>query len=375
MSSLEALKRYYQERDLGAESWRKQGGKVVMYWCSNVPEEIIHAAGMLPVRITGNPLLPTSVGDLYMEESYCTLVRAIFDQILRGTFNKSEAIVIPHACDAVIRGAKYLWTVKALDGIEFPEMYWVEMPHDKNLLGYEFYVERLRGFRTSMEKLSGRQISDDDLNRSIDVYNRNRAVLQKAVAFRRSHPPRISGTEALTIIGAGMFMPKEEHTSLLERLLEEVEGFPAKDSPRLFLSGSGLDNTDVMELIESCGTVVVGDDMCTGDRCCENLVEERLDPIEALAHRYLRKAPCPRMMPLADKVEDFRRRIEECQPDGVIFYLLRWCDSLMWDYVALRDELAKFDIPHYYLDMQEYRLTNPESLKTRIEALTETMQV
>jgi benzoyl-CoA reductase subunit C len=225
-----------------------------------------------------------------------------------------------------------------------------------------------------MEKLSGRQISDKELSDAIEIYNRNREVLQKVVAFRRTDPPKISGSEALAIIGSGMFMPKEEHTNLLEELLKEVDDLPPRKYPRLFLSGSCLDNAEVMEFIESCGATVVSDDLCTGDRYYESKVELNSDPIEALARRYLYKAPCPRMMPLADRIEDFRHRIETCNPEGVIFYLLRWCDSLMWDYVALRDELGNFDIPHYYLDMQEYRLTNPESLKTRIEALIETMQ-
>ena len=65
--------------------------------------------------------------------------------------------------------------------------------------------------------------------------------------------------------------------------------------------------------------------------------------------------------------------MEDSKPKGVIFYLFRWCDANMWDYVPLRDELEKFNIPHYYIDMQEYRLTNPESLKTRVEALVESV--
>ena len=224
-----------------------------------------------------------------------------------------------------------------------------------------------------MEELSGKSISDDALSHAIEVYNKNRDLLQKIVALRKSDPPIISGTEAWQIIGSGMFMPKEEHNRLLEQLLQEMDKFPPKKGVRLFFSGSCLDNTEVMELIESCGATVVGDDICTGDRYSEDLVNVSSDPIEALASRYLYKAPCPRVVPMTSRVEDFSQKVKDSKPQAVIFYLFRWCDASMWDYVALRDELKKLDIPHYYLDMQEYRLTNPESLKTRVEALIESV--
>jgi len=234
-------------------------------------------------------------------------------------------------------------------------------------------VGRMRDFKHEMEQLSGKTIADNELFHAIEVYNKNRALLQKVVALRRSDPPRISGSEALQIIGAGMFIPKEEHNKLLELLLQEIDMFHPKKGVRLFVSGSMANNTEVFELIESCGAVIVGDDICTGDRYTEDMVELLPDPIEALASRYLFKAPCPRIVPLPSRVKDFSQRLENCRPQGAVFYLYTFCDSNMWDYVALRNELEKFDIPHYYLDQQEYRLTNPESVRTRVEALIESI--
>ena len=36
-----------------AKKWKEKGKKIVGWICINVPEEIIHAAGMMPFRITG----------------------------------------------------------------------------------------------------------------------------------------------------------------------------------------------------------------------------------------------------------------------------------------------------------------------------------
>ena len=375
MSSFETLQRHYRDHNLAVNKRKEEGGKVVGYFCTNTPEEIIYAGGMLPVRLVGDPSLPTTVGDLYMEDSYCSLVRAIFDQILRGNFNHLDAMVIPHSCDAIIRGAKYLWLVKDMEGIQFPDMYWVAMPRIRNWLSQEYYIGVLRTFKKEMEELSGKAISDDSLFNAIEVYNKNRALMQKIVALRRSDPPRISGTVALQAIGAGLWMDKADHNKLMEQFLQELDQIAPPDprNARMFVSGSCMDKIETAEFVESCGATIVGDDICTGDRFAEGLTPLLADPVEAIAHRYLFKPVCPRIEPMWDRIADFSRRVKESKPQAVLFYILRWCDAHMWTYVALRDELQKLGIPHYYLDMQEYRITNPESLRTRIQALVESV--
>ena len=375
MSAFETLQKYYTDHNLTVNEWKKKGGKAVGYFCTNTPEEIIYAAGILPVRLVGDPSVPTTVGDQYIEDSFCSFVRTIFDQILRGNFNHLDAIVIPHSCDAIIRGAKYLWVIRDMEGIEFPDMYWVEMPHIRNWLSQEYYVGVLRKFKEEMEELAGKAITDDSLFDAIEVYNKNRALMQKIVALRQSDPPRISGTVALQVIGAGLWMDKVDHSKLMEQFLQELDQIAPPDpkKARMFVSGSCMDKIETAEFIESCGANIVGDDICTGDRFAEGLTPLLKDPIEAIAHRYLFKPVCPRIEPMHDRIADFVQRVKETKPQAVIFYVLRWCDAHMWTYVALRDELQKLGVPHYYLDMQEYRITNPESLRTRIQALVESV--
>ena len=371
MGTFETLQKYYRERELAANEWKASGGKVVGYICENVPQEIIYAAGMLPVKIVGDPETATTVGDVYMEESFCSHVRALFDKILRGKYNYLDGIVIPHSCDAIIRMAKYLWTVRDMDGIEFPNMHWLDMPHHRGLISYEYFYDRVEDFKQAMEKLSGNIISNEALFKAINVYNKNRTLLQNIAELRKVTPPRISFTEVLPIIGAGACIPKDRHNELLEQLLKEIDKFPAKSGARLFFCGSCMDNAAVAELIESCGAIIVGDNSCMGDRYSEDLVEPLPDPIEAITRRYLFKSPCPRTVSMRIRIQDFAKRLENTKSEGVIFYLFRWCDANMWDYVGLAKETVKFGIPHYYFDMQEYHLANPESLRTRIEALVE----
>ena len=62
MDPLETMQTHYRRRDLAAREWKEKGGKVVGYLTHNVPEELILAADLFPLRITGDPSISTKVG-------------------------------------------------------------------------------------------------------------------------------------------------------------------------------------------------------------------------------------------------------------------------------------------------------------------------
>ncbi len=361
---------HYNQKGRGTSQTKKTVG----YICERVPQEIVYAAGFLPLRVSGNYDGINKLGDLYLEESYCSFVRALFDEILKGTYNNHELLVIPHSCDAVIRMAKCLWTVEKIEGIKIPAMYWLDLPHHRGLIQWEYCLDRIRDFKKALDELAGRSITDDELRHAIQIYNTNRSLLQEIVDLRQREKPLITGTEALSIIGAGAYMDKELHNRMLHQFLENKNQLQTQKGVRIFLTGSCLDTTTVVEIIESCGGLVVGDDSCLGNRYAEDLIQPDDDPVTAIAHRYFWKSPCPLNAPMKLRLDDFKKRLINARPDAVIFYLYRWCDTNMWDYVKMKEEVDKLGIPHYYFDMQDYHLANPESFRTRVQALIESVQ-
>ncbi len=52
---IEMFEEWYNARHECAREWKKKtGGKVLGYFCTYVTEEIVYAAGVLPVRILGS---------------------------------------------------------------------------------------------------------------------------------------------------------------------------------------------------------------------------------------------------------------------------------------------------------------------------------
>ena len=85
--------------------------------------------------------------------------------------------------------------------------------------------------KNQIEKWNGQEITRDKISSAIDLTNENKLLLRKTAELRVG--ARISGVDALQIIGSSMFMHKEEHNKLLKEYLSEAEEFPERNGTRL----------------------------------------------------------------------------------------------------------------------------------------------
>ena len=63
LDSLEFVKTASMLKNAYIDQWKKENKQVVGYYCSYIPEELIHALGMLPFRIRGKRGGDTAGGD------------------------------------------------------------------------------------------------------------------------------------------------------------------------------------------------------------------------------------------------------------------------------------------------------------------------
>lgn len=372
MTPFETMKKYYHNRELAAREWKEKGGKVIGYVYTGVPEELIAAAGFLPVMITGDPTMGTEEGDRYMEDYFCPFVRSVHNSFVIGKYDFLDLAIFPHTNDSIKRCYFYLWTEKKLEPeLKIPPLTIFDSLHTKKYIANRYVRGRVKALKEKMGELSGKEISYETLLRTIEVYNENRTLLKKVADLRRADPPRVSGVEALQIIGSSFFMPKEEHNKLLKEFLAEADTLQPKDGVRLYLSGTIVDNTQLYELIESCGATIVSEDICTGNRYSDNLVDTSLDLLDALTDRYHTKSHAGRMHPLSELVDYVVKGVQESKAQGCIFNYFRWDDSHGWNYPSQRDALKAIGIPSIAFDMQEYKLSGQEQLRTRTEAFIE----
>jgi len=345
-----------------------QSRKLIGYFCDFVPEEILDAAGFVPIRILGTRK-PISLAEKHLQSNVCSFARSCLELVLDGTYGYMSGMVIPHSCD-VITKMNDLLSYRA-GFLEFCHYLWY--PHKvSDPAARAAFIDEVLRLKTSIEEYTRSAISEESIQASILSYNENRRLLKQIYQLRKDDPPAITGEEAFSLTLSSLLIPKEEHNIRLKRLFEELpKRTPLeRKSPRILVSAAVLDDFELIRAVEGLGGVVVMDDSCTGIRSFWDEVRKGGNPIEAIAERYLQKIPCPRTFDSGGRIDFLMKNIGDYKVDGVIIYILRCCDAHLFQLPGLLQKLKLNGVPALYL--QGDRLTSiSEETKNRIAAFIE----
>ncbi len=338
---------YKTARDLTAS-----GRKVAGYMCTYVPEELLHAAGYMPVRILGWTD-GTQRADGLLQAYACTLARGALNTALSGQLDFLDAMVFTHTCDT-IQNLTDIWQRNVPTMRHHAIATPVNTKGEAALTYFKAELERLRAFLEAGTGL----VSDDAIRASIAFYQKHRDAMRRLYAVRRNNPSCISGHAFLTVVLASFLMPREDHLGLLDELIPELEAMPANGAdakPLVFVCGTVCQSAAYMEAIEAAGCVVVDDDLCTGSRA---FIVDAIDgpaPIEALARMYLERDPCPaKHEPGYDMGADLLGQAQRANADGVVFLFTKFCDPWGFDYPHLREALDKAQIPSLLVEIEQH---------------------
>jgi benzoyl-CoA reductase subunit C len=137
-------------------------------------------------------------------------------------------------------------------------------------IGGDYYINELRELEEGLEYLGGCAITDDDLRRSIAVYNENRRLIRKVYAFRIAYPWKAPSSEVYLLMRAGMVLPVEEHSQLLLDYLAaaETEERRMRDNWQVVLHGAFCEQPplNLIKSIELSGCYIVDDDFMMVNR-------------------------------------------------------------------------------------------------------------
>lgn len=377
--SFENLRARSQE---AAADWRAREGKVVGYTCIYVPEEVIYAAGMLPVRILGG-LDSSPKAESLLQVNICSFVRSCLGEALEGRLGELDGLVAARTCSQIVK-LYDLWELY----LKPPFLFLLDQPHKISPLAPPYYEKELRRLIQELEGYGGVRITDEALREAIVLCNEGRSLLRKIYELRRGPNPRLLGSEALQAVRAAMVLPKAEANQLLRELLE---GLPQREIslpeglPRLLVSGSMVDNPAFIRAVEEAGAVVVCDDLCLGTRYFwedvplrgatdgTQAVPMQADPIAALAHHYVERIPCAHVYPRQKRFEHLRQLGRSFEVDGAILFTVKFCDTFVFDGPGCTEMLRGEGIPTLELDI-EHSTVSVGQIRTRVQAFLEMLE-
>jgi benzoyl-CoA reductase/2-hydroxyglutaryl-CoA dehydratase subunit BcrC/BadD/HgdB len=358
--------------------WQKNNKKVIGHYCTYIPEELLHAADLLPFRIRATGHEHTDLADIYMVRFTCSFVRATLDMALRGIYDFLDALFICNSCDHSRRMFE-LFDLKVFRRQGFTKQvprYYVSMPHIITDEVFKWYKREIEELKENLEKnFINRTISNNDLQSSIQIYNENRNLLRKIHELRILDSPKLNGSEALQISIANASVPKEIANNELKRILDvlkEKEGIKG-NFKRIMLIGSEVDDIIFTKLIENLEAILVSDFLCFGTRNFLDDVEiiNGNVPMESIVKRVYYRMSCPRMMDdHIRRLEFLKNEISRAKVDGVILQRVNNCDLYGCENMMLLHELKELGIPILNMDREFYQ-TDTTRMQTRIEAFLE----
>ena len=279
---------------------RKDGQKVVGYSCPCIPEELILAAGMLPLRVPFGGDRSRITENL---DAFCTL----------------------EGCEAEERDK---------DRFNIPVLS-LELPITND--DYETAPPAVAAFRKSLgtlrhqlEELGGKRIRNGDILRALKLCQAVRENLRSLFEFPQSDASPVEWRDLFDFLQAGCLNKREyflEETAKLEAALKQKmsEGTRNDTRPRLMICGTALGADDglILELINQAGGVIVADCLCNGAmRLRKRTASFGLvdNPMDSLVELYLYNVPGPCHGNMPRRVNYVLKTIRDFRVHGLIYY-------------------------------------------------------
>lgn len=359
---------------------QKNGGKVFGTFCVYVPDEIVFAAKAIATGLCGGSQFWVPGGEKVLPSNTCPLIKASVGARLDRTcpfFRIADMYVGETTCD----GKKKAWEILAED----VPVHVMDLPQMKREKDIKAWAEEIKDFKKVVEEVTGNEVTAESLGESIKLINDKRRALKRLYELRKNEKLPISGKDVLLISQIAFYDDPTRFTQMTNKLCDELEKrveegvsvFP-EGTKRILLTGTPLaiPNWKIHNIIETSGGAVVCEEMCTGARYFENLVDEAqtdLDgQIDALANRYM-GINCACFTPNRARIDDIIRYAKEYNVDGVIDVNLKFCSTYDVEGFLVERELKKAGIPVLGIET-DYTDSDAQQMRTRVSAFIEMLE-
>jgi benzoyl-CoA reductase subunit C len=353
-------------------AWRDRGGRVLGHFQVYFPEEIAHAAGLLPFKVRGFPIEPTHA-DSHFGSYLCSILKTSLEAALSGHLELDLFVTHP-ICDAA-RNLGAIWGRNFKYPCEI--LYLPQNPNSSHSVTYlrEEY-ERLRQSIGAIS-ISGKAPDDASLSASIELFNENRRLLHELYRLKRETPWLVSAEDAYCLVALAGMIPREEHNEFLQFVLSQLPRRTARkeDRVRVVFEG-GFCEQPPLDLIRMLGRscYIVDDDLLIGLRYLTAPVATEGDPLQALASAYLHNSSySPVQHDLTKRKDDMlMKRLREAKGEAVIVCAAKMCEPGLEEQVAYADRLEKEHIPYFISEFEE-NMTSFEHLEMQVETFLENL--
>lgn len=357
--------------------FKAAGKKVIGVLPYYAPEELVYAAGMVPMGIWGSNTKTISMAKEYCATFYCTIAQLALEMLLDGTMDQLDGVITPTICDT-LRPMSQNFRV-ALSH-KLPVIF---LAHPQNRFadyGLKFTMDQYGNVRKELEKIAGKEMTNEDIQNAIRVYNASRAARRKFVKLASDHCDVITATKRSAVLKASWFMLKDEYTEKLEALNAELEKLPVCDwkGTKVVTSGIVCDNPKLLAIFEENNIAIAADDVAQETRAFRVDAPENADAMMSLALQF---AAQDYEVLLYDKFSSQNRRgefvanlVKESGAQGLVLFMQQFCDPEEMEYPSLKKALDDAGVAHIKLGVDQ-QMRDFGQARTAIQAFGDVLEM
>ena len=351
------------------DDYKKETGKgavgIMPVYC---PEEIVHAAGYLPIGMWGAQKKQISKARTYLPPFACSIMQSVMELQLEGVYDDLEAVIFSVPCDT-LKWMSQKWN-RPVPAIVFTH------PQNRKIAkdaANVFAREEFNIVKEKLEDILDVHISNKAIKNSIAVYNENRAACREFSDVAAEYAAVVTPSDRHAVIKARWFMEKSRHTALVKELIAALKAEPAPEfkGKKIIVTGIQVEPYDVLDIFQENGFAIVADDLAQETRNFRQDVPDDDDALMALARAWNEFDGCslatdankPKGQMIIDAVKKYGA-------DAVVVCMMKFCDPEEFDYPILLQEFEAAGVKNLYIEIDQ-ESTAFEQVKTRIQTFAE----
>ena len=351
------------------DDYKKETGKgavgIMPVYC---PEEIVHAAGYLPIGMWGAQKKQISKARTYLPPFACSIMQSVMELQLEGVYDDLEAVIFSVPCDT-LKCMSQKWN-RPVPAIVFTH------PQNRKIAkdaANVFAREEFNIVKEKLEDILDVHISNKAIKNSIAVYNENRAACREFSDVAAEYAAVVTPSDRHAVIKARWFMEKSRHTALVKELIAALKAEPAPEfkGKNIIVTGIQVEPYDVLDIFQENGFAIVADDLAQETRNFRQDVPDDDDALMALARAWNEFDGCslatdankPKGQMIIDAVKKYGA-------DAVVVCMMKFCDPEEFDYPILLQEFEAAGVKNLYIEVDQ-ESTAFEQVKTRIQTFAE----
>ena len=330
------------------------------------PEEMVHAAGYLPIGLWGGQVELNRVRAV-LPAFACSIMQSVKELELTGRYDILDAVICPSVCDT-LKAIGQKWSRSDIPMIQFVH------PQNRKLpAAMTFLTREYQSVRERLEAAIGERISDEAIHQSINIYNLQRQAMREFAQTAADYPDLIDPLDRHLVFKSAFFMRKEDHTALVRALIDMLKAEPKKawDGLKVVVSGITVEPDSVLEIFKEMKLAIVADDLVHESRQSRVDAPDGENPLERMAQQWQNMYGCSLAYEQEKtRVPMLRELYEQKQADAVIIAMMKFCDPEEFDYPMIKLEMESNNIPLLLLEIDQ-QIQSVEQLRTRLQSFVE----